>query len=321
MNHGHRAFTLIEMLAVLFLTALVLWVAIDFFLDLSDASRAAVLRTRDGRQAAAILDRVARDLEGATLVVKPPELDPLDHPWLFLAEAQSGATGADRLKFVTRANRPRASQLHASDLAMVSYALVQNEDDETYRLMRSLRSALPEGLDRNIPSDERDGAVLFAEGLASFSVRLLDEEGGWVESWDSSTLTRASDLPVAAEITLALAGVDGAQPVPHSRRVRIPIRPLDLAQLLNNPDQPGGEAAKDGEEDGNEVGEADGGKNAEEATSGEAKANARTISECINVAALPPQQQAVLRSLGNFSFDDYREQIQNFLPAELILCK
>ena len=64
-------FTLIEVMAVIFLTALVLGVALDYYYDLSNASQRAMDRTREVRRATAILDRVARDLQSATLVTKP----------------------------------------------------------------------------------------------------------------------------------------------------------------------------------------------------------------------------------------------------------
>ena len=98
-------FTLIEMLAVLFLTALVIGVALDFYVDLSNQSAHASEVTRDVRRATSLLDRVARDLERTLLVVKPAETDPLSHPWVFIAESRLNLDGADRVKFVSRANR------------------------------------------------------------------------------------------------------------------------------------------------------------------------------------------------------------------------
>ena len=81
------AFTLIEMLASIFLTSIVISVAVGFYINLSRATEAATLRLRESRHAATILDRVARDLQSALLLVKPADMDPLEHPWIFLAEA------------------------------------------------------------------------------------------------------------------------------------------------------------------------------------------------------------------------------------------
>jgi type II secretory pathway pseudopilin PulG len=56
-------FTLIEVLAVILLITLVLGVALDFYVDLSNASTRASESTRSIRRATAILDRVAADFE------------------------------------------------------------------------------------------------------------------------------------------------------------------------------------------------------------------------------------------------------------------
>jgi type II secretory pathway component PulJ len=92
------AFTLLEVLAVVLLTALVLGVALNFTVDLSRASTRATEGTRSFRRALAVLDHVARDLERTVLLQKADETDPLDHPWVFLAEVRGGGPGADHLR-------------------------------------------------------------------------------------------------------------------------------------------------------------------------------------------------------------------------------
>ncbi|MEE9609130.1 MAG: type II secretion system protein GspJ [Myxococcota bacterium] len=232
---GRAGFTLIEVMAVILLTALVLGLALDFYVDLSRASERAIGFTRDARRAAAILDRVARDLEGVLLVQKPPELDPLAHPWLFYAEDRYADPGADQLKFVTRSHRPRRSSAHESDLAVVTYALRRGEEDD-FELVRSSSPRLPEGQDLSIPLDEEDGALLLARGLASFDVTFLAEAGDWSDEWDSTTLVHSSELPLAVQIEVAwsdpddIAGEDARR---FRRRVLLPLRPLDLEALLN----------------------------------------------------------------------------------------
>ena len=98
-------FTLIEVLAAVLLTSIVIGVAVALYINLSNATNTAAERTREIRHAVAILDRIARDLEGAYLLEKAPEVDPLEHPWVFVAEGRHSAEGADLLKFVTRNHR------------------------------------------------------------------------------------------------------------------------------------------------------------------------------------------------------------------------
>jgi type II secretory pathway component PulJ len=236
-GHRHRAglaFTLIEMLAVMLLTALVFIAAATYYLALARASNAATEATRDERRGIVAVDRIARDLQEAMLVRKPDAVDPLAHPWLFLAEARGGGDGADRLKFATRSHLPRASALHESDLAVVAYFLAPAADGEGSDLLRWSSPRLPPGLDRSFPSADDARAHHLVDGVAAFSVRLLSEQGEWQREWDSSTLLHSSDLPVAAEIRLTLrpAEEQGRELPPFVRHVVIPLRPLDLEALL-----------------------------------------------------------------------------------------
>lgn len=239
-------FTLIEVLAVIFLTTLVLSVAINFYIDLSNASNSATERTRVARRAAALLDRVARDLEGATLVMKPEEMDPLEHPWLFLAEEEE-ELGAERIKFATRSHIPRSADAHEEDLAVVSYELRAGLDED-FALYRGSSPRLPSGLDRSFPDE--NGSLMLAEGLAGFGVQLLTEDGGWKSTWDSSTLVDSNQLPLGALIQVTMLDDHGETVGPFSRSVRIPVRPIDLEAALagEEEDQDEGED-QEGDED------------------------------------------------------------------------
>lgn len=230
-------FTLIEILAVVGLLALVLLVAIDFYLQLSRSTNEAANRTRESRRAVAIVDRVARDIQAATLLVKPPEMDPLEWPWLFVAEDGEAGIGADRLKFVSRGHQPRSALEAESDLEIVAWMLEATPEGGR-ALYRWTSPHLPEGLDRSFPRPEDDNAWIVAEGIESFGVRLLAEDGEWRDAWDSTTIVESSQLPISAEITLSFVNPDTngfAEPGPsYTRRVLLPMRPLEVA-LLTSP--------------------------------------------------------------------------------------
>ena len=249
-ERGDAGFTLLELMAVVLLTGIVLGAAADSYLDLSGASRVAVESSREAREAVGILDRMARDLEGAVLVVKPEGDERLGHPWLFYAEADSEAEGARRLKFVTRSHRPRASDAPESDLAVVAF-VAEAGDDGALVLRRALSPALGEELDRSFPRDERDGADVLADGLARFGMRFLTDEGALEASFDSTGIVHTDQLPLAVQIELAFAHEDeeGAlvEGPPYARQVKLQLRPLDLEAELGAGDE---EAAEDeGEED------------------------------------------------------------------------
>lgn len=293
MNAAPRAgFTLIEVLGVLLLMTLVFGVALDTYVDLSLQTRAASSFTRDVRRATALLDRVGADLAAAALATKPEGRDPLEHPWLFLAEARAGDVGADRLKFVTFGRPPIASASHASDLAQVAL-LTEANADGSLDLLRWSHPHLPEALDRRLPRADDPGVLLLAEGLERFGVRFLDEQGEWSDAWDSSALARASQLPLAVEIEVWWAGEPPAGP--YTRRVVLPLRPFDLeARLTGN--APGTNGEQD--EDDDEKDEA-----------------CLRVRDCVDVRALPPDLMNIVFELMDRCLSD------TGIPADVLLAE
>lgn len=133
---------------------------------------------------------------------------------------------------------------HEADLEVVAYALVASEDrDGAFDLVRWSSPRLPEGLDRTYPSPDDEGAFILARDVGVFGVRFLDEEGAWHDTWDSSQLVESSELPAAAEISVAVLEEDFDPELADdfdlpaigeilSRVVAIPMRPIDLSELL-----------------------------------------------------------------------------------------
>ena len=246
---AEAAFTLLEMLFVVLVSSIVLTFAANFYVDLSSASTAAVAGSVELRRATSVLDRVARDLEVATLVKKPEGLDPLEHPWLFLAEGR-GSEGADRLRVQARNHRPRAGVGHESDLVEIAYWLAPSETETpgSFDLLRwtSARPPLPP-LDRNFPRRDDPGVEVLASGVALFAVRLQGADGTWQSAWDSWSPAQDSTLPVAAELRIALlpeAARDDetlpvAEPEVFERPVVLALDPLDLEKLLGGKTQTG----------------------------------------------------------------------------------
>jgi type II secretory pathway pseudopilin PulG len=241
----HAAFTLIEVLAVVLLTGIVIGLALDFYLDLSRASNRASEQTRGTRRAASLLDRIARDFAGTVYLQKPKELDPLAHPWIFLAESRGSELGADRVKFVTRNHDPQRTALPESDLAVVSYALRRNEAGGL-ELWRTETPGLPAALDREFPVAGSEDEALLADDVAAFGLTFLDAGLQPTDSWDSSAMIDKSELPTGVEIRLAMKQPDQDLALEnltiHRRRVMFLVRPVDLAALLSG-------ASGSGEED------------------------------------------------------------------------
>jgi type II secretory pathway component PulJ len=298
------AFTLLEMIVVVMLTAIVLTVAIDFYRNLSRASQAAMVRAAGARRAAVLLDRVARDLEATVLLQKPKDVDPIAFPWIFLAEADSADAGADRLKFVTRGRRPRSPDLAESDLEMVVWMLVSGPGDGL-ELRRWSTPYLPDRLDRSFPA--ADDTQIVASGIAAFGIRLMGGDGEWVSRWDSSTLATSSELPLAAEIRVSFVGASDTDPPdgPYVRRVLLPLRPLDLEQQLaggaNAP--PGGGQGQDQNGDQSSTDDGSGDQQAGQET------GCVTVGQCLQ---RNPQLQSQLSGL--------QPEIQDVVQGSLGAC-
>jgi prepilin-type N-terminal cleavage/methylation domain-containing protein len=256
-------FTLIEMMAVVAMIGFVFFVALNFYTELSRATNRASDHTRDIRRASAILDRVARDIEGAFLMVKPPELDPFAFPWIFLGQTRLGGDISDRLKFVTRNHDPTRTDSPETNIAMVAY-ITESAEDDSVSLYRWSSPRLPDSLDKDFPREGDEGAFLLAEGLRYFGFTFLAEEGETRNEWDSSMILESSSLPMAVDVHLSLMpdGEDedytAEEPPIYRRRVLIPVRPIELAALLD-PNNALSGSGKDSEEEGEEEeGEDDG---------------------------------------------------------------
>jgi prepilin-type N-terminal cleavage/methylation domain-containing protein len=300
MSRRARAFTLLEVLAVVLILGLVFLVIGNTWAGIAKTTTGAS-PTETTRRGLLLVDRIARDLAGATLVEKPEELDPLQHPWLFYAESRLAQNGADRLKFDSRTARSSAE--HAGDLAVVAYWTEPGDADDL-RLLRWTSPALPEGLDRELPRSGDDGAQVVASGLTRFGVQLVDEDGALVSSWDSSTVERSSQLPLAAEITLSLR--DETAPEGErtfAKRVVLPMRPFDLEKAL------AGE--EDGEDDEDDEDEDEGC-----VTVGECQAaNAAAFAAAIAQAADPASIQAALDASRDQCWADFAGGLGLDLPV------
>jgi prepilin-type N-terminal cleavage/methylation domain-containing protein len=311
-----RGFTLLEMMAVVLLTGMVLSVAARFYIQLSNANRAAIERVRGERRTVAILDRLARDLETATLMKRPDDIeDPLSFPWLFLADTE-GDFGATRLKFATRGRVPHGD-VPESDFEVVAYWLAEAPDG-SLDLLRWSHPHLPERLDDTFPRNDDPEVAVLAHGVAEFGVRLLSETGELAAAWNSSQLVQSSKLPIAAEITLVLypenedgslkeedpnaLAADAEPELPTTRWAILQMRPIDLAAQRD----PEGADDQAGDEEGQEDGEE--GEGGEDGEDDDAEA-CMTVGQCVSLnqatfANLPPETQATIQSMSAMCYRD-----------------
>jgi prepilin-type N-terminal cleavage/methylation domain-containing protein len=316
-------FTLLEMMAVVLLTGIVLSAAVRFYIELSIANRAALERVRGERRTVSILDRIARDLEAATLMKRPEDVeDPLEFPWLFLA-ADEGTFGATRLKFATRGRVPHGD-LPESDFEIVAYWLAEGADG-SLDLLRWSHPHLPERLDATFPRNDDPEVAVLAHGVAEFGVRLQSETGELAATWDSSQLVQSSKLPLAAQITLVLypenedgslkdadpdaaAAAEVEPELPASRWAFLQMRPIDLAAQRDpeGAEDAAGDATDsdgDGIPDDQDEDDGDGGGDDEDEEA------CMTVGQCVSLNqatfnGLPPETQATIQSMSGMCFRD-----------------
>ena len=173
-ERGRRpaGFTLIEVMAAIFLTAMVITFAVSFYIDLSNASQRALSQTRESLKLVSVKDRINRDISNAVIVVKAEDEDPMSHPWFFVAESYNAFDGSDMIKFNARSNSPGDGPFHVSDLIQVSYQAAE-EEDGSLTLYRWTAPGVPFGYEPGFPSIDDVRSHIVAEGLESFSMRFL----------------------------------------------------------------------------------------------------------------------------------------------------
>ena len=224
-------FTLLEILVTIVITAMVMTVLFSAHQTFITAGRSIEDGSRD-RAARVVLDRIERELVGATLIVREEESDPLAHPYLFVGDDRAlGESETDTLRFITQsALRPGATAT-APGPQLVSYAVEQESADRLH-LVR-VAEPVPAQMSKQISILD---APRVAEDLATFKLR-YQGEAGLLDRWDSTEVEQLDQLPLAVEVTIQLweDGPDGEAVAgdPFTRRVSLPIRPFALA-----PDDP-----------------------------------------------------------------------------------
>jgi type II secretory pathway pseudopilin PulG len=230
-------FTLIEIMAAVFLTSIVMALAISFQVSLGRGTSAARERLRYQRQAVTLLDRVARDLAGAYFIARADQTEATDHPWIFLADDLTGdgssSAKSNAVKFVTRNYQPQSLEEHASELAVTSYFLAKNEDDPGYRLLLWRKPRVPLVYDPEYPSPDDPLSEIVGENLASFELSFIDMNGGESNTWDSTQREGFDSIPLAVRIEIAMIDPN-ADPDDLSAE----IEPDDL-EYSDSPDEDG----------------------------------------------------------------------------------
>ena len=206
-------FTLIEVMAAVVLSAIVMSIAVSFQINLGSAMDAARERLRTQRQAVALLDRLARDLASTYFIAPSERVKAGVNPWVFVTGRDFAADDkSDKIKFITRNYQPQNLDRHASDLAVVAYYLTEELDRPGYRLMRWRDTHMPEAYDPSFPAEDSPQSDIIGENLASFTLSLIDSGGAEVPDWNAMRKRGAKSLPVAVKIEISMLNQNEIDP-------------------------------------------------------------------------------------------------------------
>jgi prepilin-type N-terminal cleavage/methylation domain-containing protein len=210
-NTSSPGFSLIEVMAAVLLTSIVIGVALSFQINLGSATERARERLRTQRQALALLDRISHDISGAYFIAPSKNTKPEASPWVFVTAREFSDEGkADAIKFITRNYEPIGLDTHSSDLAVVAYYLNQVEDRPGYQLLRWRKTHMPTVFDPSFPAVDDPHADIIGEDIATFEISMVNNNGAEMESWNSGGLPGNQALPRAVKIEISMIDANAA---------------------------------------------------------------------------------------------------------------
>ncbi len=199
-------FTLIEIMIALVITSLVLTMVYSSFSAVMD-TRERVTKASDlDTTARLVLTRLTREIESAFIVKRAEDLPPESRYTIFEGEQDRvDQRPADRISFTTFAHTKRGADADESDQALISYEVEALPTEPGYEeplalIRREWRRIAPPGETQFY----EPRPIPLAEDIQGFRLRFLNEDGEWIEEWNSTDIRMLDLLPVAVEITLTL---------------------------------------------------------------------------------------------------------------------
>ena len=224
-----EGFTLIEVLAAVFIMALILTFAFQAYQGISNAYTRVSQGTSRDRAAGIVLDRVERELVGSVLVQREDGADPLLHPYFFYAVPRAYAeTEGDELRFITQTPL-RSPGSPATGLALVTYGSAPSQSGPGLALLRQ-EEPVPRQLAKEVAWTEPQ---IMVDNVATFIARFSGDDGAPSDGWDSTAVERLDQLPHSLVLTISLyeQTPDGdLEPGPEqTRTIELPVRPFKLS--------------------------------------------------------------------------------------------
>jgi general secretion pathway protein J len=205
-----RGFTLIEMMLAIGVLALILTMLSTSFSTIAHSKVHAEGRLMVDREGRSLLWQMTKELRNAVQTPYQPSNVAL------LGNGRMGAgKPIDTITLSTFSGGHRRAIAGMMPESIVTYNLTPNPDQQGwYLLQRSQQSGL-------LTNTVAQQSTVLADNVLSLHLRYFDGQT-WGESWDSASLPRGRQLPVAVAIQILMAA-PGGQVMDFATQVTVPM--------------------------------------------------------------------------------------------------
>ena len=205
-----RGFTLIEMMLAIGVLAMILAMLASSFSTIAHSKVHAEGKLLVDREGRALLWQLTKELRNA---VQTPYT--ASNVALFGAGHMSGGNAVDTLTLSTFSGGHRRALTGMTPETIVTYNLMANPNQQGwYVLQRSQQSGL-------LTTTVSPQVTVLADNVVSLHFRYFDGQR-WGESWESPSLPRGRQLPIAVAIQIQM-GAPGGRVMDFATQVTLPM--------------------------------------------------------------------------------------------------
>ena len=209
-HHGARGFTLIEMMLAIGVLALILTMLASSFNTIAHSKVHAEGRLMVDREGRALLWQLTKELRNA---VQTPYTQ--SNVALLGNGRMGNGAPIDTITMSTFSGGHRRAITGMTPETIVTYNLTPNPDQQGwYMLQRSQQSGL-------LTNTVAQQSMVLADNILSLHFRYFDGQK-WDESWDSSSMPRGTQLPIAVAIQIQMAA-PGGRVMDFATQVTVPM--------------------------------------------------------------------------------------------------
>jgi general secretion pathway protein J len=209
-HRAPRGFTLIEMMLAISVLALILTMLASAFSTIAHSKVHAEGRLMVDREGRALLWQLTKELRNA--VQTPYAVSNV----ALLGNGRMGrGSPIDTITLSTFSGGHRRAVTGLTPETIVTYNLTPNPEQQGwYMLQRSQQSGL-------LTNTVAQQTTVLADNILSLHLRYFDGQR-WGESWDSSSLQRGTQLPIAVAIQIQMAA-PGGRVMDFATQVTVPM--------------------------------------------------------------------------------------------------